>query len=535
MTPIEITPEIIAERDAYCAKDNIPTDIPFLEACKRDPILFFTHMLGFKPYAWQYLVLKEYMAGKRKIVLCCSRQVGKSSLISGLLLYRAIFNKGFLDNPVLSNWKKHTNECVVSRGDEQATQLLSNVRQMFYVGDKQMSSYKVNGKSLFGESWFSSKFAKNKNAKNGVDTISLQEGLFGSVASSVIRSLPPTDIILGNSFTGVFADEAARISDTILIENINPTLDAYGTLYLLASTPVDPTGFFYTTVDPEDTRGDNDFTRFMFTIDCLKNDNPAQYERALKEIKKMLRDGKQNEVQRNYYCSFTSSENTYFPMDFVDTCFDENIKKVDTYRGEPVVVGVDFGGMATSHTVITVSTIPDSKMVSKRIACWRYPVKQDGDVISDLQYNVLPNFKVQSIVVDSCPASQITIQNMRKMSWNVVEFNFNRTSKPDFYSRFRQRLCRGLLKSYPDSALYTEFKAFNDAMKPKAGFTDDLIDSWLLSTIPFLDEKVAFTSIIINGEKPADDVEKAHAIIELAKLQEDSDDLTQMYPYSRVI
>ena len=502
MEPIIITQELYQEKEEYCKFSNMPKG-DFISQCRDNPIYFMTHMVGVKPFTWQFIVLKRYMEGKRKFVICTSRQVGKTFLVVVIELWRLIFNHGYKDNPTFKNKSRMTNECVVSRGDDQAAMVLNEMRQAIQLGDSNMTKYKhKDGKPIFGVKWFTDKLHYKLNNQT---TIAFTKGLEESLTFNIAKSFPPTDKILGNSFTGVCIDEAARVEDYIITEVAQPTYKALGSLFTLISTPKDPAGYFYETLDPDEKYQNHEYERFMFDVDSIAIDDPEYHASVKKDIEELLRYGRKNEVMRNYYCSFTTSQDLYFDLAKVRDVFDDSIEKVQSYRGEPVIVSVDFGGTKNSHSVITVIRPPDEFGISRRIACWRYPINGDGDLIKDIKESIIPNFNVSVIVPEKCAASTIAIQNMIDMGWNVRPFDTNMKTKQDFVHRFRVAVHNGTVKSYPDSVLMEEFVHYRDTMKPEKGYTDDCIDSWWLGCTPFLDTHEQFQVHVIGGRDDKDE------------------------------
>jgi hypothetical protein len=492
---------------------NFPKGKSLLDGCRDDLALFMTHMLGVKPYTWQYVVSQKLKAGKTKIVICTSRQVGKSLLLEAIGRWATTFNLGWSIDKNPANVGKVTIVSVISRSDDQAIDLLEKIKKIGKNGDLKMSSYHKKKKSIFGEDYFSRQISKGGNeGRNNMTTLSFVRGLGGSILNSNISSYPPTDAILGTTNTHLFIDEAARVDDKVITENARPTLTAMGIMEILTSTPTVPDGYFYNRLDPDNKQGDNEYERFVFDVNCIREDNPAQYKRIMADIEKDLGDGKRAEVDRNYYCSFTSSNETYFDLDKAKHAFKEDVMPSGHYFDLPVYVGIDVGGKSGSNTVITVSTVPDPITdISRRIFCIRYPINNDISVFDDIEKMILPHFMVKAIVVDQCPASTQMIQFMKLKGWNVIEFSFNRTSKPNYYDRFRRRVSHGKSVSFVDEMLWKEMSNFNMDMKPTGKNTDDMIDSWMLSNYPFLDDTSKFSVHIIKNH----DGDDAESLLEI--------------------
>jgi hypothetical protein len=498
MEPIKITQEMYEEKERYCDFVNFPKNKPFLDACAEDPVLFLAHMLGIKPWTWQFIVLRDYKDGKRKIGVCCSRQVGKSKvLIAGLELWRHIFNKGYNNYPTYRNKNKNTFDTILSVTDEQAANLIDEIKLLVKDGDEYMRRYKTkDGKLMFGHNWFSSRIDLRKSTQETIRGVKTE---YTKKAISQIKSFPPTSRYRGTTSTGLIIDEVAFIDDNEFIVNVaQPTVRAIGDTQIYVSTPNRPEGFFYDIIDPDDKYDQHDYERYMFTIDCIKYDDAEYYSKVKADINRMLMEGKQNAVMREYYCSFVSSTANYFPLDKVKEAMRPDVQKSFSST-ERCIVGIDFGGMNKSHTVITVVTAPNDEGVSKRINCWRYPVKKEGNIVQDVEENVHKHFNVIATVVDNCPAGVIIIQQMKARNWNVVEFNFNRKSKGEYMSKFRSKLSKGLLVSYEDGWLYEEFSSYSDDLKPLGSGSDDGIDSWMLATYPFLDDKPQDKFFVIGG------------------------------------
>lgn len=524
---MEITPEDVKECNEYCSIRNLPKNRTILDVCEKDLNLFLTHMMGMKPRAWQYIANKRIMERIAKgeyvkLVLCNSRQIGKSREIVGIALWRVIFNLGWKCRKSDANSNQHTAIGIVSRSADQAKKLIKNIRDTLKQGDAYMSKYKdKSGKSIYGDDFFSSKVADIDEGPNNMNIITFKAGIGGSIVGSFIQCLPPTDAILGNTFTDLYLDEAARIPDVVMDENAPPTLAAMGNFQIVASTPELPTGYFFRRVDPYNQYDNEGYDVFVYTIDAIKYDAPEQYAASMKDIKEKIADGKVNEVNRNYYCSFTSTDETYFPIDKVREIFTDDIQPVKEYKKETVTLGIDFGGKMKSHSVMTIVTNPDINNIQKRIMVWRYPVKKDGDMIKDIDEYILPNFNVAQIVIDYCPASYMASQQMKDKGWNVREFQFSKTTKPDFMERFRRKIARRQVLSFKDETLLEEFIRYGDDMKPQGDATDDMIDSFMLACVPFLEQRVKFGAMLINP--PKDDEELAQWLMKQNELDAKED------------
>jgi hypothetical protein len=514
MECIEITQQDLDERDEYCSKERFKELVKermktqamgFKEAveslCEEDVILFLVHQLGMKPWAWQFIVLRDYVEGYRDQEICTSRQIGKSKMVvSPILLWRCWYNIGWKSKETVKNKGKTTTEGVTSATEDQSTMINGEIREWIWQGDEYMAETYLDksGKPIFGKKYFSEKVDWKKTT---IYKITFKKALGGSVTPPSIKSVPPTDKIRGSTYTGFVFDEKAYIDDNIITDVAEPACGALSTSNIGVSTPNKKAGEFYIQIDPDELFEHTDRKRYMFDLDCIKLDDEEYYNHVIKKyVEPKLAKGQINAVRREYYCDFTSSNDTYFDMDKVEDSFVDTLEPVKEYKGG-VSLGIDIGGKTKSHTVLTITTEPDYQEVSKRIACWRYPIKQDVNIIEDIEREIFPNFNVRHIVIDYCAASRLLYEQMINRGWNVTQFEFSKQSKSEYYERFRTRVSTQKLITYPDSELKNEFVSFTDDMKPMKGATDDMLDSWMLASYPYLKGGMSFTVKVLGGSK----------------------------------
>lgn len=467
-----------------------------LQACSDSVVLFSKFMLGFNLYSWQIDFLTRLqdslssVSVTRDFAAITSRQIGKTEGVVAIFgLWVSIFNKAPMG--IGSN----TQVLVVSASDKQSRQLINRIRRMMRLGDSYM-------KDKWGYDSFYSKLVDDK-AANNTEQISFKSSsvdtdgtplLFGSKLGSQITSYPPTSKVLGETASIIIVDEVGKtdkITDEFLEEYLSPVGDANDALRVYISTPWVLSGFFYRIINPDDLYDDYGVDKVMYSIDAIRLENPKQYDTVLRKIEKMNADGKTAEVQRAYYCRFVKGEQSYFEPSKVRECFDEEYLLVDEFKGE-CDLGVDFGGQTTSKTVLTVSYLSD-KGVVRRIFKRSYEVGKDNNLIADIE-ELKSKFNIQRIIPDDCPQGDYLIRQMVDKGWVVTPMNF-RSEKIKKYGAFRALLNKGLVKSFDDDDLKTEMYALevsqgvrNTMIKHAAGYSDDHIDSFVLSAYHFLVE-----------------------------------------------
>jgi hypothetical protein len=489
--------------DQYREPDK---SLGLIGACEKNVVVFAEMMLGIKLYAWQVNFLNKVQEaiknGKesdinKEFLALTSRQIGKSTALAITCIWSAVFNKY---PATISN---NTSVLVVSASDVQAKKLLNEMKKFMRIGDGFIKSkYKdEEGKPVFGESFFSDLL--DDHEANNTTTITFKAYdeavhgeylLKGSVSGSVIRSYPPTSAVLGETASVVIVDEAGKtdkISDEFFWEYLYPTGNSTNAIRIYTSTPWVSSGFFYRMVDPDDMYGGTPADIVVFSIDAIKDENPKYYKTVKKIVDQLNTDGKVDEVQRAYYCRFVKGEQAYFNPKKVREAFTDEYEQIEVYQGM-CDMGVDFGGQTTSRTVITITEFTDDEKV-RRLYRRIYNVGEDNNLIDDIA-ELKQRFNIQRIIPDDCPQGDYLIREMIERGWEVHPMNF-RSEKTAKYGAFRSALNRGDIISFRDDALQTEMLALefsegkrNTVIQHAPGYSDDMIDSFLLSAYFFVQE-----------------------------------------------
>ncbi len=480
-----------------------------IEACEKNVIVFADHMLGFKLYSWQVYFLNKIQRSiqadplgkikpQKEFCAITSRQIGKSTAIAIVSLWSAVFNKypGTLSN--------NTSVLISSASDIQAKKLLYEMKKLIKLGDRYMrNTYKdENGEPLFGKEFFSELL--DDNEPNNTTTITFRPHdaelhgpylLKESKSGSTIKSYPPTSSVLGETASVVIIDEAGKsdkITDQFFYDYLYPTGNSTDAIRIYTSTPWVSSGFFYRMVDPDSNYGGSPADVVLFTVDAIKEENPKYYETVIQTVDQLNADGKSDEVQRAYYCRFVKGEQSYFDPESVIQMFTNDYQPIFAY-GKPCDMGVDFGGQVISKTVITISEMNEDDEV-RRLFHRSYEVGKDNTLVEDIAA-LLKDFNIQRIVVDDCPQGDYMIREMIERGWNIHPMNF-RSEKIKKYGAFRSTLNRGKIQSYEDDKLRTEMLALefgntsrNSVIQHAPGYTDDLIDSFLMSVYFYVQEE----------------------------------------------
>lgn len=221
-----------------------------------DPVAFAREALGFGPDPWQERVLR--WSGKR-LLLCCARQTGKSTVTAILALHRALFYPSSL---VL----------LVSPSLRQSSELFRKV----------LSFYRQLNQAIPPEAESSLRL----ELKSGSRIVSLPG------KESTIRGFSGAALII--------EDEAARVPDD-LYYTIRPMLAVSGGRLILMSTPFGKRGHFF----KEWTEGGDTWERIMVkATDC-----PRISPEFLEEERQALGDWW---FQQEYLCEFVEPVDQLF-------------------------------------------------------------------------------------------------------------------------------------------------------------------------------------------------------------------------------
>jgi len=311
-----------------------------------------------------------------------------------------------------------------------------------------------------------------------------------------------TDGLLShNTASALFIDEAGKydkISDEFVDDFFYPIGNSTNAIRGYTSTPWQPVGFFYRMVDPDGVfQTEDNYIVIAFTIDAIALENPKYYETVMKTVNSKLGEGKKDEVSRGYYCRFVKGESTYFDPLKIPGIFNPELSMLLSYGGQ-CDMGIDIGGTVNSHTVITISMMDGAGMVH-RLYHHKYDIQDDLSLLDDIA-NLKIAFNVQRIIIDDAPSSDLLIRKMeQERHWDIQRFNF-RSEKVKRYTGFRDKFLRGLLSSYVDEDLKIEMQGLEHSkgsrqsvIQHAPGYSDDLIDSWVISSYFFIDIEEVIT------------------------------------------
>ena len=445
---------------------------------KNDPTLFayffFKDNKGnkFKALPWQDKFLNS--KSKRRL-LCCSRQIGKSTITGILAIYKAYFNPGFT---IL----------VVSRTKDQAMEVVYRMKQFM-----KTSTYDFLWQEL----------RKDKKHENKKEII-LRSSEKGAAESRIIV-VPATDAALGFSADIVICDEAARWEDgdRVFREDIEPTTSwTEGDIYLL-STPRGRQGFFYEFYNMPDVW---EVYEFDYRV------NPHNTPEKVKQLKKLHTTAS---FAMNYLAKFVANENQYFTPEEINSSISS--QACLGYKGEEIVsVGVDFGKVndycvIDIGTVLSTSNEPVIRLIDRRVK----PLGTDYSIVLSELEAINEALKPRIFVLD-VTSGEIPSDMLRVRGLPVDPFKFTIPSKIKIMNNLKVLMQQRRLQipnvkeivSQLEMFQYSLSKMNQDRMQLHApkGFHDDEVDALALMAYGLCryDIAPAFVSIV-SRKSPAGD------------------------------
>lgn len=315
---------------------------------KYDPSLFayffFKNSMHerFKVLPFQDMILNDEST---RILLCCARQIGKTTTVAIKALHYAYFNSP-------------KNIIIVSATKNQSKEVIYRMRQLLrtarFTTWTELSPTARDSKSEL--------VIRSKDKKS----------------QSRIISLPATDAGRGYTADIAIVDEAAFIEngDYIFNQVVEPMTSRTKGSIMLLSTPNGKRGFFWNCYHSDY------YSVYHFDWQV----NPETKEEEMKEKRTRMTT---REFQAEYEARFVASKSAYFTHEEIKKAIsDEADRGVITIN--PIAVGVDFGKI-NDKSIIMIGTIenPEAPQHEQTIKVLKRIVKPLGtnyaDIIGELK------------------------------------------------------------------------------------------------------------------------------------------------------
>ena len=442
-----------------------------LDDCAKDPTLFAYHIIGFCPYTYQYILFENIRLRQKRLFMVSGRQLGKTAALALIALWAAFYNV------FPSGLYKDTKIIIVSKSDDQAKKIISEIKRFIDLGDRTFSK-----RTGTASNYLSSQLADNQPQTTA--QISFKNG-------STIKSLAPTESARGYTCDLLILDEAAYIDENLFYDVLEPTTSHTKGIILMTSTPNGMQGLCYKLFDPENK------TNTMYTrlwIPWWYCEDEGQRELIEQKKEQWIAEGKIKNFQQEYEAKFTASETSFFDVDKINKSVDDSLAHVMDWHTEPCSLGIDYG-YKSSRTTLTIVSKGKDNIIRER---FQHVYLEDGsDINVDVDVDsLMKRFNIINISPDDCPAGFTTNQKLIQKGYPVKLFNFrsdqNAGERNRGYYMLRAGIYQGKVKITKNVEMMQEMKGLleikNAITITIKSESCDRIDGLCMACYPFLAE-----------------------------------------------
>lgn len=445
---------------------------------KEDASIFTKWYLGMAPFVYQDMMLNGEQS---RIVICSSRQIGKTYAVAFKALHFAMYNP-------------KTTVLVYSRNLSQSKKFIKVMRNLMYEGMQNVKKLVDNSRTQYINEEPVFIFPQNIDNKkpNNTSEFSLLNG-------STIMSLPATDSSRGFTADLVIVDEAAFVSDEIFEMVIEPTVRFTGGSIILLSTPNGQKGYFYDLFDPFEKKAEHEYTRYWWPWELCPNEKI----REMTEKKRKSMDPMR--FQQEYEARFTTDANAFFVPRKVKEATIESMEKVYSDLKNQYICGIDYG-VTKSKTVVSLCYLNENDGNVYLVYQKTFPGGYDNAQLPRFLNTLETQFNITKYVVDDCPQGDSATQQLEREGKAVRRVYFGKEKIGMYFRfktalnkrdddddgkghRFRMPLIEDLKKEMMALQIRDSRTRVTYIIEKPQGGSDDRIDSLVLATLPFLEEE----------------------------------------------
>jgi len=425
---------------------------------KEDPALFARYSFKdlknkpFTAFSYQDIILNDQ---SKKILLCISRQTGKSTIAAIKAIHAALLN----DNYTV---------VVVSRTLPQSVELVRKIKVLTRTSTIPISAT----------------YPKMKEAKTEINLKNKGKNTY-----SRIISVPATDAARGYSADLVICDECAfwEQGDYMFNQVIEPMTQFTKGAIMLLSTPNGKHGFFWNCFNSPF------WSCYQFGWEVCPNNTLEEMEEKRSRMTSM-------EFQAEYEAKFVASQNAYFNPKDIQKAIDHSLVMGNLSNKENIVVGVDFGKIK-DNAIIYIGQIENMNLLPQEqvIKVLDRRVKPLGtnyaEVIGELK-DIHDKYHPNLFVLDATGVGEGPSDIMIEYGAHVEPIKFSIQSKMNIFSNLKIFLEQSRIKIPDALALKDQLELFeyeytisgNMKLHAPDGSHDDEVDAialmvWGLSRV----------------------------------------------------
>jgi len=482
--------------DAMLGNKGNVTPKDLYELCRENPIAYVVFMKGCVPYPHQMvglLMMKKY----KYLAISIGRRLGKSYMIKWFCDWACRLNKYPVE-------RTGTTFSIMMQNKENGKEVYMEKAYLEQMdGDLEVLK---NFKGMLGDSFFSDALVKSsekygqvtgyKFTYNTLDDMSFdnyykylqadkKEKKKFRVVPSTFKIITSPRGLEGN----VACDEISHwkknphLSKTTEVyeKEIEPIVTIQDSLKcFMLTTPDGYEDVFEEKFNPLDNH-DTEFKRLWYP--CWVHQTDQRYIDFMKKKKKtMAKNGKLTTFQQEYEAMFVRSSDGFFDEELhIERFFDDTIGFEPT-SNEECYISVDWGGTNTSHTAISVVTIPeDNDSIATVKYFYEYRINEDARVVDDIidMTHKFPNYR--KVICDN-KGGRFQVQQLQEMLGlhKVEAFNFT-TQKMDGYNALKSLIVTNRIKCPESKRIREQMRNFLDTLKPaNKQISDDVLDTIMM-------------------------------------------------------
>jgi len=499
---------------------DIITPEDLYELCRENIIAYVVFMKNRTPFPHQIKGMLDLHKNKY-FALCWSRRLGKSFELKWYADWSCRFNKHPVEDDgtkwsVMMQNKDNGKEVYMEKAYLELRDGDLAVMENFQgeLGDNFFSGHLVNREEKYGQVTgykFTYNTLEDMSYNNFIayNNANKKEKKKFRIVPSSLKVLTSPRGIEGN----IIADEIAfwhknpHLKDTFKVydEEIRPIVTSEPHLKcVICSTPngsVD--NVFNELFDPT---GENGTYYKKSWFPCWVHQTKPEYIKQMHEMREdYARKGKSHVFQQEYEAKFVRSKDAFFNETHIDRMFDDKIT-FTMQDNSDCYISIDWGGTLTSHTVMSVVSLPSSNDPSYVKYYKEYDINEDYTIVDDAirLVNSFPNYR--KIICDN-KGGRFEVQRLRDAlgDHKVDEFNF-RSQKEAGYFSLKTAIANGNLKCPYDKRIREQMRNFSDKLKPTSkDIGDDILDT-IMMPVSYMKIKEDSVYEVINYDDEDDGI-----------------------------
>lgn len=410
-----------------------------IEKFRKDPVLFAEILCGTELTDYQKEMIRDE---HKRVIFCCGRQVGKTTVTSIKALWRAYC----FDNQDIM---------IISATERQAEIVYRKIMDIVLA---------------------------NPIIRRDVNRLTMRRMEFKN--GSIIRCLPAGvsgETIRGYTCDMVIVDEAQSVNDDVFVSIMPALMVKRGQLILMGTPSKGKTGFFWKAwIDDEFSKHRVPSVASPF----ISKDEVEVFRRIKGEIA----------FKREILAEFVDADDAFFDLDLVKNAMILK-RKTAPQEGYIYYMGIDWARYGSDYNAVVVVGIDENgEEIAEMHNFWIRGKRPMNDVIGWI-VNKIEKWKPLYVYADATGGWGAAVDRLRealeekKIMTTVKDFNFSKHNlRRELYWNLRRMIEDNKLKLIDDDGLFEQFDSFKikysstgQEQIKKEGEHDDVVDALALA------------------------------------------------------